>query len=152
MCSGRFGIYWSGLARNKWHFWDYGYSLLYIHVNIRVYKICWLDLGTFSVHVLRSDICTIASTHAHWMNFFILLSKTNKINIYFQLLRDKKKELSIKIDPTKSKSNTTNRSSKKCSRTNVIISHSSTFEAKKQGWGSWSRFIKSISTDQLKAR
>ena len=30
----------------------------YIHVNITVYKICWLDLGTFSVHfvhVLGSD-------------------------------------------------------------------------------------------------
>jgi hypothetical protein len=24
----------------------------YIHVNITVYKICWLDLGTFNVHVL----------------------------------------------------------------------------------------------------
>jgi hypothetical protein len=66
------------------------------------------------------------------MTFFILLSKTNEINnIYFQLLRDKKK-LSIKIDP-KSKSKTTNRSSKQFSRTNVIISHSSTFEVKKGG-------------------
>jgi hypothetical protein len=68
------------------------------------------------------------------MTFFILLSKTNEINnIYFQLLRDKKK-LSIKIDP-KSKSKTTNRSSKQFSRTNVIISHSSTFEVKKGGGG-----------------
>ena len=49
------------------------------------------------------------------------------IDIYFQLLRDRKKELSIKIDP-KSKSKTTNRYSKQFSRTNVIISHSSTFE------------------------
>ena len=23
----------------------------YIHVNITVYKICWLDLGTFNLHV-----------------------------------------------------------------------------------------------------
>ena len=29
---------------------------LYIHVNITVYKICWLDLRTFNVHVLGSDI------------------------------------------------------------------------------------------------
>jgi hypothetical protein len=28
----------------------------YIHVNITVYKICWLDLGTFNVHVLGSDV------------------------------------------------------------------------------------------------
>ena len=28
----------------------------YIHVNITVYKICWLDLGTFNVHVLGSDL------------------------------------------------------------------------------------------------
>ena len=68
------------------------------------------------------------------MTFFILLSKTNKINIYFQLLRDRKKELSIKIDP-KTKSKTTNRFSKQFSRTNVIISHSSTFEVKKKGGG-----------------
>jgi hypothetical protein len=71
------------------------------------------------------------------MTFFILLSKTNKINnIYFQLLRDRKKELSIKIDP-KSKSKTTNRYSKQFSRTNIIISHSSTFEfkPKKRGGG-----------------
>jgi hypothetical protein len=47
-------------------------------------------------------------------------------------LRDNKKELSIKIDP-KSKSKTTNRFSKQFSRTNVIISHSSTFEVKKGG-------------------
>jgi hypothetical protein len=41
------------------------------------------------------------------MTFFILLSKTNKINnMYFQLFRDRKKELSIKIDP-KSISKTT---------------------------------------------
>ena len=68
------------------------------------------------------------------MTFFILLLKTNKINnIYFQHLRDKqKKELSIEIDP-KSKSKTTNRSSKQISRTNVIISHSSTFEVKRGG-------------------
>ena len=67
------------------------------------------------------------------MTFFILLSKTNKINnMYFQLLRDRKKELSIKFD-AKSKSKTTNRSSKQFSRTNVIISHSSTFEVKKRG-------------------
>ena len=70
------------------------------------------------------------------MTFFILLSKTNKINnIYFQLLRDRKKELSIKIDP-KSKSKTTNTSSKQLSRTNVIINHSSTFEVKKKGGSS----------------
>ena len=29
---------------------------LYIYVNITVYKICWLDLGTFNVHVLGSDL------------------------------------------------------------------------------------------------
>ena len=29
-----------------------------IHVNIMVYKICRLDLGTFNVHVLGSNIFT----------------------------------------------------------------------------------------------
>jgi hypothetical protein len=36
---------------------------LYIYVNITVYKICWLDLGTFSVHVLVSDIFIEIYTH-----------------------------------------------------------------------------------------
>jgi hypothetical protein len=59
LCSGRHGIYRSGLAWNKWHIWDYGYSLHVYTVNITVYKICWLDLGKFNVHVLGSDIFTV---------------------------------------------------------------------------------------------
>jgi hypothetical protein len=42
-----------------------------------------------------------------------------------------KKELSFKIDP-KSKSKTTNKSSKQFSSTNFIISHSSNFEVKEK--------------------
>jgi hypothetical protein len=42
--------------------------------------------------------------------------------MYFQLLRDRKKELSIKFD-AKSKSKTTNRSSKQFSRTNTLSLH-----------------------------
>jgi len=52
LCSGRLEIY----IEVNWPERDYGIVLyLYIHVNITVYKMCWLDLVTFNVHVLRAS-------------------------------------------------------------------------------------------------
>ena len=67
--------------------------------------------------------------------------------------RQKKKNYQLKSIPSLNPK-TTNRSSKQFSITNVIVSHSSTFELKKKGGGGGhsSQFIKSIFTDQLKAR
>jgi hypothetical protein len=63
---------------NNWTWSDY--PILPIHVNITVYKICWLDLGIFNVHVLGSNIFTEIYTCT--LNYpFHTIVKTNKINI-----------------------------------------------------------------------
>jgi hypothetical protein len=85
LCSGKHGIYWSGLAWNKWHFRTTRYSL---HIH----------LTTFNVQILGLDIFTEIYT-CTLNDLFHTVVKTNKINnIQLQLLKDKKiQELSIQI-------------------------------------------------------
>ena len=77
----------------------------YIHVNISVHKICWLDVGTFNTYVLGSDIFTEIYTRT-LNDFFHTVVKTNRINNIER--SPTPQDLSIQIG-SKSKSKTTNR-------------------------------------------
>ena len=85
------------------------------------------------------------------MTFFILLSKTNKINnIYFQLLRDKIKNYQLKSIPNlnpKQQTDLVNNFPEQMSSLAILP----LLRLKREG-GSASQFIKSMITDQLKAR
>ena len=111
-----------------------------------------MDLGTFNVHVLGSDIFTEIYTHT-LNDLFHTVVKTNKINnIYFQFLREerqKKKNYQLKsissLNP-KQQTDLVNNFPEQMSSLAILP-----LLRLKKG-GSSSRFIKSIFTDQLKAR